>query len=113
VHEHVHARGDVQVAELQCAGQRDDHRCVDVAQAALAICVLRCTLLELIFQRAGREGLGRYAAGQRRIIVDVELQQVEERVVDKVDRAVDVLFHAEEELERAAGFIASREWDVR
>jgi hypothetical protein len=44
--------------------------------------------------------------------VDVEFQQVEERVVDEVDRAVDVLFYAEEELKGAAGFIASRERDI-
>jgi hypothetical protein len=37
---------------------------------------------------------------------------VEERVVDEVDCAVDVLFYAEEELERAAGFVAGREWNV-
>lgn len=45
--------------------------------------------------------------------MDVELQQVEERVVDEVDRAVDLLLYTEEELQRAAGFIASRERDVR
>ena len=44
--------------------------------------------------------------------MDVELQQVEERVIDKVDRAIDVLFYAKEELERTAGFIAGREWNV-
>jgi len=44
--------------------------------------------------------------------VDVELQQVEEWVVDKVDCAVDVLLYAEEKLEWSAGFIASREWNV-
>jgi hypothetical protein len=112
VDQHVHARGHVQVAELQRAGQRDDHGCIDIAQAALAICVFRSAFFELLFQRAGRERLCRYAAGQRRVVVNVEFQQVEERVVDEVDRAVDVLLYAKEELEGAAGLIASREWNI-
>ena len=111
--EHIHARGNVQVAELKRARQRDDHGRVDIAQTALSICFFRGALLELLFQSAGRERLGRYAAGQRSIVVDIEFQQVEERVVDEVDRAVDLLLYAEEQLQRAAGFIASREWDVR
>jgi hypothetical protein len=41
--------------------------------------------------------------------VDVELEEVEERVVYEVDGAVDVLFYPEEEFERAAGLIAGRE----
>lgn len=113
VNQHIHARGNVQVAELKCTRQRDDHRRVDIAQAALSVCFFRSTLLELIFQCAGRERLRRYAAGQRCIVVDVEFQQVEERVVDEVDCAVDLLLYAKEELQRAAGFIASRERDVR
>ena len=44
--------------------------------------------------------------------MDVKLQQVEERVVDEVDCAVDVLFYAKEELERAACFVAGWEWNV-
>jgi hypothetical protein len=44
--------------------------------------------------------------------VDVELEQVEERVVDEVDCAVDVLFYTEEKLERAACFVAGREGNV-
>lgn len=113
MNEYIHACSNVQVAELKRARERDDHRRVDIAQAALSVCFFRGALLELIFQSAGRERLGRYAAGQRRVVVDVEFQQVEERVVDEVDRAVDLLLYAEEELQRAAGFIASREWDVR
>ena len=113
VNQHVHARGNVQVAELECARQRDNHRRVDVAQAALSVCFFRGTLLELIFQCAGRERLSRYAAGQRCVVVDVEFQQVEEWVVNEVDRTVDLLLYTKEELQRAAGFIASRERDVR
>jgi hypothetical protein len=113
VNQHIHARSNVQVAKLQRARQRNDHRCVDIAQAALSICFFRGTLLELIFQCARRERLCGYAAGQGRVVVDVEFQQVEERVVDEVDRAVDVFLYAKEEFQRAAGFIAGREWDIR
>ena len=42
----------------------------------------------------------------------VKFQQVEERVVNEVDRAVDVLLYAKEELQRTASFIASWEWDI-
>jgi len=112
VHQHVHARSNVQVTELQRTSQRNDHWRVNVTQTALAIGILRCSLLEFIFQCAGWEGLRGYAAGQRSVVVDVELQQVEEWVVDKVDCAVDVLLYAEEKLEWSAGFIASREWNV-
>lgn len=110
--QHVQMCSNVQVAQLKRASQRDDHRRVDVAQATLAICLFCSTLLELFFQCAGRERLCRYAAGQGCVIVDVELEQVEEWVVDKVNCAVDILFYAEEELQGTAGFIASREWDV-
>jgi hypothetical protein len=112
MHQHIHARSNVQMAELQRTGQRNDHWRVDVAQTALAIGILRCSLFEFIFQCAGRERLRGYAAGQGSVVVDVELQQVEERVVDEVDCAIDVLFYAEEELERAACFVAGREWNV-
>ena len=44
--------------------------------------------------------------------MDVEFEQVEERVVDEVDRAVDLFLHAEEELEGSTGFVAGREGDV-
>lgn len=113
VYQYIHARSNVQVTELECAGQRNDHGCVDVAQASLAICIFCSSFLELFLQCARRERLGGYAAGQGCVIVDVELKEVEEWVVDKVNCAVDVLLYAEEELERATGFIASRERDVR
>lgn len=113
VDQNIHACRNVQMAQLECAGQRDDHGCVDVAQASLAICIFCSAFLELFFQCARRERLGGYAAGQGCVIVDVELEQVEEWVVDKVNCAVDVLLYAKEELERATGFIASRERDVR
>jgi hypothetical protein len=112
MHQHIHARSNVQVAELQRTSECDYHWRVYFTQAALAIGILRCSLLELIFQCAGRERLCGYATGQGSVVVDVELQQVEERVVDKVDCAVDVLLYAEEKLERSAGFVAGREWNV-
>lgn len=112
VNQHVHARSDVQVAQLQSAGQGNYHGSVNIAQAALTVRLFCRPFLEFILQSAGRERFRRYAAGQWRIVVDVELEQMEERVVDKVDRAVDLLFHAEEELERTAGFVARWEGDV-
>ena len=112
MNEHVHARSNVQVAELERACQSNDHRRVDIAQTALSVCFFRGALLELIFQCTRRERLGRYAAGQGCVVVDVEFQQVEERVVDEVDCAVDVLLYAEEKLERSACFVAGREWNV-
>jgi len=112
VNQHIHACSHVQVAKLQRARQRDDHRRVDITQTALSVCFLRGSLLELIFQCAGRERLCRYAAGQGCVVVHVEFQQVEERVVNEVDCAVDLLLYAKEEFQRAAGLIASWEWDV-
>lgn len=44
--------------------------------------------------------------------MDVELEEVEERVVDEVDRAVDFFLDAEKELEGPPGFVARREGDV-
>jgi len=112
MNQHIHACSNMQVAELQCTSQRDHHWRVDLTQTALAIGILRCSLLELIFQCAGREWLRGYAAGQGSVVVDIELQKVEERVVDEVDCAVDVLLYAKEKLERTAGFVAGWERNV-
>jgi len=112
MNQHIHARSNVQMAELQRTSQRNYHWRVDVTQTALAIGILCCSLLKFIFQCAGRERLRGYTAGQGSVVVDVELQQVEERVVDKVDCAVDVLFYTKEKLERTACFVAGREWNV-
>lgn len=113
VHQDVHARSNMQVAQLQCAGQRDHHRRVDLAQTTLAVRVVLRSLLKLIFQCARRKRLGRYAAGQWGIVVDIELEQVKERVVDEVNRAVDVLLDTKYELKGAAGFVASRKGNIR
>ena len=50
-------------------------------------------------------------AGQRRVRVDVELEQVEEGVVDKGDRTVKFAFDAVVKFERAACLIADGERD--
>lgn len=70
------------------------------------------SLLILLRQRAGWEGFSGYAAREGRIVVDVELEEVEEWVVDEVECAVDLLFDAEEEFEGPAGFVAGGEGDV-
>lgn len=44
--------------------------------------------------------------------MDVELQQVEERVIYEVECTIDVLLDAEQELERSTGLIACCEWNV-
>jgi hypothetical protein len=44
--------------------------------------------------------------------VDVKLEEVEEGVVDKVDGTIDVAFDAEDELERATGFVAGKGGDI-
>lgn len=70
-------------------------------------------LLILLGHRGGRERLSWDAAGEWRVIVDVELEEVEEGVVDKVEGAVNFLLNAEKQLEGPAGFVAGREWNVR
>lgn len=43
--------------------------------------------------------------------MDVELEQVEERVADEVDGAVDLTFRAVVEFERSTGFVADGKGD--
>jgi hypothetical protein len=52
------------------------------------------------------------AAGQRRIVVDVEFKKVEEGVRDGGDGAIDVGLDAILELKREAGLVAGREGDI-
>lgn len=66
----------------------------------------------LLFEYAGREGFGRDATCERRVVVDVEFEEVEEFVCDKVNRTIDFLLDAEEEFEGAVGFVAGWEGDV-
>lgn len=99
VQQDVHVRADVHVAELQRAGQREDERDV------LLVGQLLANDLD-VRRRAGGQ-----AARERRIVVDVELEQVEEGVGDEGDRAVDLALDAVLELQRLAGLVAGREGD--
>jgi hypothetical protein len=89
----------VHVAELQRAGQREDERDVLLVEQLLAN--------DLDVRRRARG----QAARERRIVVDVELEQVEEGVGDEGNRAVDLALDAVVELQRLAGFVAGREGD--
>lgn len=99
VQQHVHVRADVQVAELQGARQREDQGDV----------LLLGQLLANDLDVGGRTG--GQAARQRRIVVDVELEQVEEGIRDQRDGAVELALDAVLELQRLAGFVAGREGD--
>lgn len=52
------------------------------------------------------------AAGQRSIIVDVELKKVEKRVVNGFEGAINVFFNSKIKLERPPSLIACHERDV-
>lgn len=97
VQQHVHVRADVHVTELQRAGQGEDERDV----------LLLGQLLANDLDVGGRTG--GQAARERRVVVDVELEQVEEGVGDEGDGAVELALDAVLELQRLAGFIAGRE----
>lgn len=113
VQEQVQAVADVQVAKLQGAGQADDERGVQVrlrAEGAFLRGLVGYAVL--LLENAGGEGLRWDAAGEGRVVVDVEFQQVEEAVGDEFDGAVYLALDAEEEFEGAPGFVARREGDV-
>lgn len=42
----------------------------------------------------------------------VKFQQVEERVVYEIDRAIDILLHAEKQLQWSTGLVARRKRNV-
>lgn len=44
--------------------------------------------------------------------MDVEFEEVEKRIVDEVNCAVDVFFYSEDEFEWSAGFVACESGDV-
>lgn len=100
------------MAQLQRPRQSHNQRRINITQTPLPLSHIFRSVLKLIFQDRGRERLGGDSTGQRRIVVDVEFEEVEEGVVDEVDCAVDFLFDAEVELERAAGLVACECWDV-
>lgn len=106
MHEHIQTRADMQMAQLQRPRQRNNQRRIHITQTPLSLRQILRALFKLIFQHRWRERLRGYSAGQRRIVVDVEFEEVEKRVVDEVDGAVDFLFDAEVKLERSSGFIA-------
>jgi hypothetical protein len=90
---------DVHVAQLQGAGEGEDEGDV----------LLLGQLLADDLDVGGRAG--GQAAGQGRVVVDVELEQVEEGVGDEGDGAVELRLDAVLELQRLAGFVARRERD--
>lgn len=99
VQQDVHVRADVQVAVLQRAGEREHERDVLGRGRGLA------HRLDV-----GRGPRGQ-AAGERRVGVDVELEQVEEGVIDHGDGAVLLLLDAVVELEGLVGLLAGGEGD--
>ena len=104
--QHVQRVRDMQVAQLQCSAQRNHHGCVYFAQAALSVRLIFCAPLVILLHDARWKGLSGNAAGKRGIVVDVEFEEVEERVVDEVDGAVDFLIDAEVQLQWPTGLIA-------
>jgi hypothetical protein len=104
---------NMQVTQLQRPTQRDNERGVQRrlrAQRAFLCRFVRDAVFAL--EDRGRERLGRDTAGERRVVVDVEFEEVEEFVGYEVDGAVYVFFHAEVEFEGPARFVADWERDV-
>lgn len=99
VQQHIQVRADVQVAELQGAGQREHQGYV------LHLVGLLADRLDVLWRARGQ------AAGERRVGVDVELEEVEEGVVDHGHGAVQLFLDAVVELERLVGLFAGGEGD--
>lgn len=99
VQQHVEVGADVQVALLQGARERKHQRDVLLLVGGLA------DGLDV------RRGPRRQAAGQGRVAVDVELEQVEEGVVDHGDGAIDLALVAVAELERLGRLVAHGKGD--
>lgn len=93
VDEHVEVVRDVQVAELEGAGQGDDERGEAAALGAHGAALLRDSV-DAVFAAVAigglRERVRGDAACQGRVVVDVEFEQVEQGVRDEVDGAVHV-----------------------
>ncbi len=99
VEQHIHVRADVHVAQLEGAGESEDKR--DVFLLGL--------LLADHLDVRGRAR--RQAAGQGRVAVDVEFEEVEERIADHGDGAVLLAFDAVVKFERVFRLVADREGD--
>lgn len=99
VQQHVHVGADVHVARLQGPRERKDQGDVLLLDGRLA------DVLE-VRRRARGE-----AAGQGGVGVDVELEQVEERVRDHRDGAVEFPLDAVVEFEGLFGLVAHGEGD--
>ncbi len=112
MHQHIQIRADVQMAQLQRTRQRDYHGRIHLTQTALSVCVVRRSSFELLHKQRWRYRFRRDATCQRRIVVDVELEEVEEGVVYEVYRAVDILLDAEEEFEGSSCLVTYWEGDV-
>lgn len=110
--QNIQARAHMKMTELQCSSQSNNHGCVYLTQTALPVRIVCRSLLVLLFEGGGRKRFGRNSAGERHIIMHIKLQQVEERVVYEIDRAIDILLHAEQQLQRSTGLVACREGNV-
>lgn len=99
VQQHVEMGADVHVARLQGAREREHEGDVLLLLGVLA------DVLD-VRRRAGGQ-----AAGERGVGVDVELEEVEERVRHHADRAVHLGLDAVVELERFFGLVALGEGD--
>lgn len=113
MHQHIQTRAHMQMAQLQRPRQCNDQRRIYIAQTPLSLCQICRPLFKLIFQNRRRERFGGYSAGQRRIVVDVEFEQVEEGIIDEVYRTVDLLFNSEVELQRSSSLVACESGHVR
>jgi len=96
VQQHVEPGAHVHVAQLEGAGQREHERDV-------------LLLPPLVPLGRVRERPGGDPAGERRVGVQVELEQVVQGVVDGRDGAFNLALDAVAELERAARLVARRE----
>lgn len=93
VQQHVQVRADMHVAQLQGAGEGEDEG------DELGIGGLLAHELDVGGRSRGE------TAGEGRIVVDVEFEKVEERVVDDGDGAVELGLDAVVEFEGFAGLV--------
>lgn len=99
VQEHVHVCADVHMAQLQCARHREHKRDVFLWWRFFA------NNLNVVFRPGGQ------STRERRIAVDVELEEVEEGIADEWDGAIDLALGAVGELQRLFGLFADWEGD--